>query len=347
MKSEIKKRPFGIQWHITDQCDQRCKHCYIYGAKGGEGLTPGELSFQEMIVVLNNYMGFCNEHNLQPSISLTGGDPLLSPSFWKLAKEIHLRDINVSILGNPFHLNGEICERLYDVGCRSYQMSLDGLETTHDSLRKPGSFKDTLRAIDLLKKSGIRVDIMSTVSKLNSADLPELAQLCVTIGVNVFTFARYVPTHDDLEYQFTPEEYKSFLTQMWDILSENANETTIFPLKDHLWNLFLYEKGMLNISDDDMIIEGCSCAIQHIPILPDGTIYACRRFKSPIGNAFKASFTDIFFGQQAEVYRQYDQFETCSKCELLKYCRGCPAVSYGTSGNFYAKDPQCWKSFQT
>ena len=34
----------------------------------------------------------------------------------------------------------------------------------------------------------------------------------------------------------------------------------------------------------------------------------------------------------------------CSKCELKAWCRGCPAVANGTSGNFYGADPQCWKT---
>ena len=24
------KQYFSFQWHITDDCDQRCKHCYIF-----------------------------------------------------------------------------------------------------------------------------------------------------------------------------------------------------------------------------------------------------------------------------------------------------------------------------
>lgn len=24
------KQYFSFQWHITDECDQRCKHCYIF-----------------------------------------------------------------------------------------------------------------------------------------------------------------------------------------------------------------------------------------------------------------------------------------------------------------------------
>lgn len=33
--AEIKAKPtepvMVFQWHITDQCDQRCTHCYIFG----------------------------------------------------------------------------------------------------------------------------------------------------------------------------------------------------------------------------------------------------------------------------------------------------------------------------
>ncbi len=30
------KQYFTFQWHITDECDQRCKHCYIFAEDGGK-----------------------------------------------------------------------------------------------------------------------------------------------------------------------------------------------------------------------------------------------------------------------------------------------------------------------
>lgn len=27
------KNYFAMQWHITDRCDQRCKHCYIFAGE--------------------------------------------------------------------------------------------------------------------------------------------------------------------------------------------------------------------------------------------------------------------------------------------------------------------------
>ena len=41
-------RSFGLQWHITNQCDQRCNHCYIWG----KGRKTKE-SYKEEMVLLN------------------------------------------------------------------------------------------------------------------------------------------------------------------------------------------------------------------------------------------------------------------------------------------------------
>ena len=332
-----------MQWHITDRCDQRCKHCYIYQTENGSGRAETELSLPDMLRILESFLEFCSEHSLVPGVTLTGGDPLLSPVFWQITEELKRHELAYAILGNPFHLNQEVCDRLQESGCRSYQMSLDGLESTHDKFRKPGSFRATLSALQLLRRSGVRANIMATVSKANSVELPSLAKLCVEHSVSSFAFARYSPTHSDLDSQFSPQEYRAFMERMWSVYCELADKGTNFSLKDHLWSLFLYEKGKLDLEEGDLIIDGCNCGIRHITVLPDGMVYACRRFESPVGKVPESKMTDVFFGQEMERYRAYDKFVACSQCELLRYCRGCPAVAYGTTGSFYAKDPQCWK----
>ena len=115
---------------------------------------------------------------------------------------------------------------------------------------------------------------------------------------------------------------------------------------DHLWTLFLYEKGLFPIDetlDPDTIYDGCNCGNCHMTILSDGAVYACRRMESKVGNALTDDLYDLFTGPAYEAYRQYDQFEKCAKCELLRFCRGCPAVAAGYHGSPYAPDPQCWK----
>ncbi len=65
--------------------------------------------------------------------------------------------------------------------------------------------------------------------------------------------------------------------------------------------------------------------------------------ESNIGNVVETPMYDLFTGKRLDGYRDYEKFEKCSKCELFQLCRGCPAVTYGYTGNMYAPDPQCWK----
>jgi len=53
-------------------------------------------------------------------------------------------------------------------------LSLDGLWETHDKIRRPGSFDETLEVIPYIRNAGIDVAVMFTVSRWNYKELPEL-----------------------------------------------------------------------------------------------------------------------------------------------------------------------------
>ena len=92
-----------------------------------------------------------------------------------------------------------------------------------------------------------------------------------------------------------------------------------------------------------MIYGGCNCGNCHLTILSDGAVYACRRMESKVGNALTDDLYDLFTGPEFDRYRVYENFQKCARCELLRFCRGCPAVAAGYHGNMYAPDPECWK----
>jgi len=261
------------------------------------------MSWEQMQSVFENCLEMCNKYNRLPYFYLTGGDPILHPDFWKLLNLFKERVIPFTILGNPFHLNDDVCRQLKDMGCEKYQMSLDGMEKTHDWFRKPGSFHCTLEKIQCIKKAGIRSVIMTTVSGTNISEIPDIIDTVVKHKADVFAFARYCPTKrqqaaGEKETGMTPQEYRALLDTCYAKFKayEAAGCETYFNLKDHLWTLYL-----------DRI-------------------------------------ADVWIGKNMESYRDYGKFEKCAKCELLRFCRGCPAVAYGTNGNFYGADPQCWKA---
>ncbi|MDD3028173.1 MAG: radical SAM/SPASM domain protein, ACGX system [Erysipelotrichaceae bacterium] len=335
---------FAFQFHITDQCDQRCEHCYIFAEDNNICLK--EMELEDVEKVITNCVDMCTRMERLPYFYITGGDPILHQNFWDIAKLLKERNIPFGILGNPFHLNDETCARLAQHGCKKYQLSIDGMEKTHDFIRKPGSFATTLAKIPVLKKAGIDVAIMTTVSGTNIDEMEDIVDLVVEHEADIFAFARYCPTSFEKETHIEPLEYRNLLDRLWQKFETYQDGPTTFNLKDHLWNLYLYEKGLYQIHEgleQDKIHDGCNCANCHMTILPDGAVYACRRMESNIGNVLSQSIYDLYHGKEMEAYRQYDKFEKCAKCELLNFCRGCPAVAYGYTHDMYAPDPQCWK----
>ena len=304
------------------------------------------MTTEELDIVLENCLDMCEKTDRIPYFSITGGDPILHPNFWDLLEKLHEKQVHYGILGNPFHLTPDVCKRLKDLGCRQYQLSLDGLRQTHDYFRKPGSFDITLEKIKVLQDAGVRASIMTTVSKTNMGEITGIIDTVVEREAGLFSFARYCPTSLEKTNQMSAQEYQQLLGDIWEKYEEYKDSKTFFTLKDHLWTLFLYEKGLFKIPSnlkDDVIYDGCNCGNNHLTILPNGDVFACRRMDSKVGNALNESIFDIFTGSKMDEYRKFEEFEKCSKCELLRFCRGCPAVSYGYTHNMYSPDPQCWK----
>ena len=250
-------------------------------------------------------------------------------------------------MGNPYHLDQEVCTRMHNLGCQKYQLSIDGLRETHDQMRKKGSYAVTLEKIPVIKAAGMRCAVMTTVSAVNIDEIPPLIDVIAANKVDVFSFARYCPAnrYSAAKWHITPAAYKDLLDKCWQKFYEYRNCGTTFNLKDHLWILYLYEKGLWKIPDNAgsrTIYDGCHCGNSHFTISADGRLMACRRFESYVGTVDE-KMHKVFNGKKMNFYRQYDNFEKCGKCELLRFCRGCPAVAYGYAQDFYAPDPQCWK----
>ena len=103
------KQYFSFQWHITDECDQRCKHCYIFSEDNCKKLDA--MNWKQMEETFYNCLDFCRVYDRLPYFYITGGDPILHPDFWKLLGLLKDHEIPFTIMGNPFHLNDQVCQK--------------------------------------------------------------------------------------------------------------------------------------------------------------------------------------------------------------------------------------------
>lgn len=191
------KQYFSFQWHITDECDQRCKHCYIFSENNFKKIDS--MNWDQILNTFYNCLDFCEVYHRIPYFYITGGDPILHPYFWKLLRLFKEHDIKFTILGNPFHLTDEVCIRLKELGCEKYQLSIDGMQETHDWFRKPGSFDTTIKKIKCINNAGIKSVVMTTVSQTNIDEVLDIMDVVVKAHVGLYAFARYCPTSEEKE----------------------------------------------------------------------------------------------------------------------------------------------------
>lgn len=354
---------FYLQWHITDRCSQKCDGCYLFQAEDYRATKKKELNLDVLSLIVEDTFRIAELLKANAVFVLTGGDPMMHPEFWELLKVINELANRfpvhsaIDLLGNPFYVNSSTALRLRKNGVRKFQLSIDGLEEKHDILRKSGSYKETFRAAEALKEAGIRTTCMFTLSKLNAPDLIDVMKEAARKEFDAFAFARFCrPSGWSLEkykkQMLTPLEYKGLLAEVDKIHQELAisHPKTKFVLKDHLWELFFYEKyskkerkKVEKVNKQKIIVGGCSLGIASLSALAGGTVYACRRFPSPIGKVPEEKLIDLFIeSKELNYYRELFRYKKCKDCPLLYICRGCGAIAYGYSGSFFDPDPQCW-----
>ena len=323
----IRAEVFTLQWHITQQCDLHCKHCY-------DRSDRSPLTLDEAYGVLDQLRDFCKRKFVSGQISLSGGNPLLYPHFLDIYKRAIEHGFVVSILGNP--TSRDQMEDILAIHPPDFfQVSLEGLPEHNDAIRGKGHFDRTIKFLELLKELGIYSMVMLTLTKDNLSQVLPLAEI-LRDKVDLFTFNRLSLVGEGARLSLpSPEEYIHFLSSY---LSAAQNNPAL-ALKDNLFNIELLKNGKKLMGG--CTGYGCGAAFNFLALLPDGEVHACRKFPSFLGNIHEHTLTEIYDSELAERYRRGP--EACAACSIKSVCRGCLAISHSFGLNIFAeKDPFCY-----
>jgi AdoMet-dependent heme synthase len=334
---------FFIQWHVTERCNLKCRHCY-------QNEVPPEMTCSMICDGISNVYaaieGWIKEYNIDisPVIHFTGGEPLLRKDIFQITRHAQKLGLSVSFMSNGTLITDEIAGKLKENGISDIQVSLDGLEEVHDSIRGIGSFQRAVRGIEILIKNGVDTNINLTLSRINSHQLPGVIKLAEDIGIDVVSFSRLVPCgngsalmNDMLTLQEIRDIYQQFLSY--------RNKSVEIISRDPLATVVAY-KG--EIPDADFPVGGCAAGVFGITVTSDGSVMPCRRMDLVIGNIAEQSFRELW--AESDVLwslRNRDEYKgNCGKCLYWAICRGCRAVALAVSrqnGNndYLSDDPQC------
>jgi radical SAM protein with 4Fe4S-binding SPASM domain len=208
-----KHLPRLIAWEVTRSCILACKHC-----RAAARPTPyaGELTTAECFKLLDNIASFA-----KPIIILTGGEPMLRPDIYDIAKYACGLGLPVVMAPCGVLIDDASARKIVESGIRRISISLDGATAaSHDSFRQvTGSFEASLRGIEAAKRAGLDFQINTTITQHNMAELPEIMALAIRLGASVFNPFLLVPTgrgKDLAAQELSPQQYEQTLEWLAD-----------------------------------------------------------------------------------------------------------------------------------
>jgi Fe-coproporphyrin III synthase len=171
-----------VIWNLIRRCNLTCKHCYSISADKD---FAGELSTQEVFAVMENLKSFS-----VPALILSGGEPLLRPDLFDIARRAKAMGFYVGLSSNGTLIDGAMVRRIANVGFDYVGISLDGIGETHDRFRrKQGAFDSSLAGIRLCRDAGLKVGVRFTLTQDNALDLPRVLHLVADEGIDRFYFS--------------------------------------------------------------------------------------------------------------------------------------------------------------
>ena len=230
-------------------------------------------------------------------------------------------------------------------GIASVGLSLDGLKETHDRIRGwPGLFDRVLVGIEMVQEKGMRCAVLTTVNRLNLAELPAIFTLLRSVGIQQWQVQPIFPlgrAHGADELQLSQQDYM----KLGDIMEPLCSSSQDNGLKIELADSFGYFGDCDNRTAP---WRGGPAGLAACGIASDGKIKGCLSLPDDFveGDLREQDFWDIWFHPDSFAFNRAFGPEKlgvhCRDCDQADLCKGgCSAMSLGSTGAFH-NDPYCF-----
>ena len=338
-----------IIWNITNDCNLSCEHCYS---------SSGKREKHELIrpaLVLSTVKSLKDAD--VKTVILSGGEPLMSPYLFDIAKILKEEGLSVSLSTNGTIINEynvkSIKELFNYVG-----ISIDGSEKTHDGFRKKeGAYKASIKSLRLLKDNGINAGLRTSLTSYNYRDLGFIFKLAEKEGVKKLYISHLVYSgrgnniseinkaiHKRISLFILGMAFKYVKNSIpVSIVTGNNEPDAIFLLA--MFKRF-YPEFYKNMYGKILNWGGNQSGNRIINIDYLGFVKPDPFFKYSGGNIKEENFFEIINNDKlfSELRRNPRKLKgRCEKCKYLRICNGgSRARAYAVYGDYFQEDPACF-----
>ena len=337
-----------IAWETTRRCNLKCVHCRSSSELEAKGHP--DFSFDEAKRVLDDIASYAS-----PVVVLSGGEPLLRPDIFDIAKYGGGKGLRMCLATNGTLVTEAIADKIKEADIKMVSMSLDGsTAAVHDNFRNvPGAFDGTLNAMRIFREKGIKFLINSSFTKRNQEEIPKLYKLAKELGATAWYMFMIVPTgrgEEIMNELISKEDYEELLKWHYEI-EKKEDEMLIRPTcAPSYYRVVLqqkkeqgddYQRRTLQFSTGGS--KGCLAGQLIVLIDVDGEVLPCSYFPVAAGNIRKQSFKDIW--ENSKLFKDLRDFKAykgrCGACEYVEVCGGCRARAYAITGDYMDEEPFC------
>ena len=325
-----------LRWlffEVTDKCNLQCKHCGSNCTMVGQSLTA-----EDVERTLRTIRGE------RPMICLTGGEPLLHPDFFEIAKRVNDLGFDWGMTTNATLIDDDVAAHLREVGLATVSVSLDGMETAHDALRgQSGAWRRALNGVKALQKAGLRPQITTVVHQGNIGDLDALYALLSERNIESWRIINVEPIGracESSELLLTPEQFSYVISY---IRKKRFDRTC--PME-----VTFGCSHYLGVEEERMVRDHyflCAAGILVASVRSNGDICACLdvedREELTQGNIKKDDFMTVWL-ERFQAFRRdrTAESEKCAACSERFLCGGDSTHTW----DFDRKQPRfCYRDY--
>jgi AdoMet-dependent heme synthase len=318
--------PLSVQLDLTYRCNERCIHCYLDHDDHGE-MTTWEI--KDLLDQMADAGVFY--------LTISGGEILMRRDFFEILEHARARTFCIKLKTNGVLIRKKEAERVRALGVESVQISIySHRPEVHDAITKmPGSFRQSIEAVRLLRMQGLRVTMANVLMVQNADDYKSVRALAAEL---------------DAKFIIDPT-----ITPMMDgdrsILKLNVDQAAlqeVFRNEDLVGNVEEFCAPPRSVDEEALDMLPCSAGHTACYVSPYGDVYPCVQFPLPSGNVRRTKFVDIWRDSpQLKEVRSITlrDMPACSQCRHGATCTRCPGLAY-MEGNMRGPSYQdCEKSF--
>ncbi|MCK9439939.1 MAG: radical SAM protein [Methanothrix sp.] len=313
-----------VAWEVTAACNLSCGYCR---ASASPLPDAEELSTEEALSFLDSIA------SLKPMLILSGGEPLLRPDIFQIARRSTALGMRVSLASNGTTITPHVADEIATSGISRVSISLDGAAPEkHDLIRGKGSFQAAMRGLESLRGK-VDFQINNTITSRNEADVALIFDLAQRVGACALHFFFLVATGRGREADLiSPERQEQLLIEIERERELRSLEVQVTCAPQYA-RIARPGKGRAG---------GCLAGKSFVFVSRKGDVYPCGYFPLRVGNIREKNFIEIWENAtELKALRARILKGKCGRCNFSGICGGCRARAYAETGDFLGPDPAC------